>query len=79
MSKYAVMVDENEMVNDPHGTLLKLQNMTEEEVMMKIMHISFAQRVIFTDHPQSLFVPAILKEMTQASEMSRMWLQQKSN
>ena len=69
MSDYAVIVDEEDLVNDPTMTLLKLNNMTEDEIRVKIMHLAFAQRVIFTDHPRSLFVSAFLKEATLAPEV----------
>jgi hypothetical protein len=68
MSDYAVMLDEKDLLNDPRMTLLKLDNMTEDEIRVKIEHLAFAQRVIFTDHPRSLFVPAFLKEAVLAPE-----------
>ena len=55
--------------------LLKLNNLTEEEIRVKIEYLAFAQRLIFTDRPQSLFVPTMLKEVTEASEISRLWFQ----
>ena len=68
MSEYAVILDEEEMLTNTTETLLKLREMTTEEIELKIMHLAFAQRVIFTDHPQSLFVPALLKEAVMAEE-----------
>uniref|UniRef100_A0A7S3Q241 Exostosin GT47 domain-containing protein n=1 Tax=Chaetoceros debilis TaxID=122233 RepID=A0A7S3Q241_9STRA len=69
MSDYAVMLDEKDLLNDPRKALLKLDNMTEDEIRVKIKHLAFAQRVIFTDHPRSLFVPAFLKEAVLAPEV----------
>jgi len=69
MSDYSVMVDEEDLVNDPTTTLLKLNDMSEDEIRVKIRHLAFAQRVIFTDHPRSLFVPAFLKEAILAPEV----------
>ena len=64
---YAVVLNEEELVSDPTKTLLQLNDMSEEEIRLKLKHLAFAQRVIFTDHPQSLFVPAFLKEAEMAS------------
>jgi hypothetical protein len=69
MSDYAVILDEEEMLRNPTETLLKLRELSDEEIEMKIMHLAFAQKVIFTDHPESLFVPAILKEAIMAEEV----------
>ena len=41
----------------------------DDEVRVKIMHLAFVQRVIFTDHPRSLFASAFLKEATLAPEV----------
>ena len=70
MSEYAVLVSEEELVTDTEKTLLKLQDMSDAEVEAKVKHLAFAQRVIMTDHPQSLFVPAFLYEATMASEVA---------
>lgn len=67
MSDYGVIVSEKSFVNDPTSTLLKLNEMTKAEIEVKIKYLAFAQRVIFTDHPNSLFVPAFLKEAQMAS------------
>jgi hypothetical protein len=70
MSEYAVLVSEQELVTDTEKTLLKLQDMSDAEVEAKVKHLAFAQRVIMVDHPQSLFVPALLYEATMASEVA---------
>ena len=67
MSDFSVMLKEQDLVNNPTQTLLKLNDMSEDEIESKIKHLAFAQRVIFTDHPQSLFVPAFLREAKQAT------------
>ena len=43
--------------------------MSDKEIEMKFMHLAFAQKVVFTDYPESLFVPAILKELIMAEEV----------
>ena len=69
MSDYGVIVSEKAFVNNPEKTLLKLNDMSEAEIEVKMKHLAFAQRVIFTDHPDSLFVSAFLKESMMASEV----------
>ena len=66
---YAVILKEEDIVRDTEGTLLRLQEMSDEEVEEKLKHLAFAQRVIMSDHPQSLFVPAFLHEATMATEV----------
>lgn len=69
MTDYAIVLREQELVNNPGKTLLQLDRISEEDIEVKIKHLVFAQRVIFTDHPQSLFVPALLKEAKMATEV----------
>ena len=66
---YAIFVGESELVENPEGALLKLTTMSVTDIETKIRHLDFAQRVIFTDHPNSLFVPAFLREATKATEV----------
>ena len=67
MSDYSVIVKEQDLVNNPAQTLLKLNDLSEDEIEAKIKHLAFAQRVMFSDHPQSLFVEAFLREAKQAT------------
>lgn len=69
MSDYAVILDEEELLRNATQTLLTLREMTIQEVEIKLLHLAFAQRVLFTDHPESLFVPALLKEAITAEEV----------
>jgi len=70
MSDYGIIVSENALANNPKKTLvLKLNDMSEAEIEVKMKHLAFAQRVIFTDHLDSLFVLAFLKESMMASEV----------
>ena len=59
---YAVVLEEEDFLSNVTKTLLRLNDMSEEDIRMKLKHLAFSQRVIFTDHPQSLFVPVFLKE-----------------
>ena len=69
MTDYAIVLKEQDVLNNPEKTLLQLNSMSDEDIEVKIKHLAFAQRVIFTDHPQSLFVPALLKEAQMATEV----------
>ena len=70
-SDYSIMVDEKDFIADPWGTLHRVYyRLTENEVKRKLNAIAFAQRVIFADHPESLFVPAFLKEAWQSIPVS---------
>ncbi len=69
ISDYSIILKEQELVANPAKILLELNDISEEDIDVKIKHLAFAQRVIFTDHPQSLFVPALLKEATLATEV----------
>lgn len=62
MSDYTVMLDERKFVEDPEAHLLSLLDIDEEEISNKIKHLAFAQKVMMLDHPESLFVPALLHE-----------------
>ena len=66
-SDYSIMIDEKDFLADPWGTLHHVYyGLTENEVKRKLNAIAFVQRVIFLDHPESLFVPAFLKEAWQS-------------
>ena len=69
MSDYAIMLDENDLVNNPKETLFHLSTLSDEIIDLKIKHLAFAQRLLFIDHPRSLFVPALLKEAKMATEV----------
>lgn len=69
MTDYAVILDEQEVVNNPAETLRQLEDIPEETLEVKIKHLAFAQRVLFSDHPQSLFIPAFVKEAKMATEV----------
>ena len=63
MSDYVIMIDEQEFVNNPWHVLHRVYSeLTEKQIRQKLQALEFAQRVVFPDHPDSLFVPAFLKE-----------------
>ena len=62
-TEMTIMVDEQAFITNPWGELHYVYaKLTKEQVQQKMKAISFAQRVIFPDHPKSLFVPAFLNE-----------------
>lgn len=69
MNDYAIMLNEDDLIQDTQKTLMKLSNLDRGYIERKIQHLQFAQRVLFHDHPDSLFVKAFLKESLHASEV----------
>jgi len=69
MDDYAVVLKEQDLLTDPRGTLLQLQNLDKGYIEKKIKNLQFAQRVWFHDYPESLFVNAFLREALSASEV----------
>lgn len=62
MRDYSVILDEREVVSNPEKIFKVLEQMGVQEISEKIQQVSFAQQVVFPDHPKSLFVQAFLKE-----------------
>ena len=52
----------------PTKALLQLNNLSQEDIRVKLKNLEFAQRVIFSDHPKNLFVPVFLKESVISTE-----------
>jgi hypothetical protein len=66
MRDYAIFIPEKDFLQDPLRELHKLTDLTETEIREKVEALAFAQRVMLPDHPESLFVPAFLKESLMA-------------
>jgi hypothetical protein len=66
MSDYSIMLDENRFVENPEAELLSLLDLSDELIEAKLKHLAFAQKVTMLDHPDSLFVPAFLREAVNA-------------
>jgi hypothetical protein len=62
MRDYAIFIPEKAFLEDPLRELRKLADLTETEIREKLEALAFAQRVVLPDHPESLFVPAFLRE-----------------
>jgi Exostosin family len=65
---YSIMIPEAEFMRDPLHELLKLNDISDTVIEGKIANLSLAQRVLLPDHPESLFIPALLKEAMKAME-----------
>jgi hypothetical protein len=62
MEDYCVFIPEADFIRDPAKELLKLEDLGETMIRRKLEALAFAQKVVLLDHPESLFVPAFLKE-----------------
>ena len=71
MSDYAIFVKETDFVVNPWGELHRIYtSLTEVDIRQKLAAVSFAQRVIFPDHPDSLFVQAFVREAWESISVS---------
>ena len=66
MRDYCVFIREDDFLRDPLKELQQLLNMTKGRIEGLLRSLSLAQRIIFPDHPESLFVQAFLKELKTA-------------
>ena len=62
MEDYCVFIKEANFIRDPVKELLKLKDLGETWIRRKLDALAFAQKVALMDHPESLFVPAFVKE-----------------
>lgn len=66
MNDFCIFIPEEEFISDPLDSLLKLRSLPDPELQSKIAGVNFAQQVMFPEHPNSLFVPAFLREAESA-------------
>lgn len=59
---FAIYIKESSFLADPLEELRKLQHLSDDVVKEMLSHLSIAQRILMLDHPQSLFVEALLRE-----------------
>ena len=72
MDDYAVLIDERRFVEDPIGTLVSdLVGLSEESIRTKLEGLRYAQRIMLMDHPDSLFIPALLYAANEEMETVR--------
>jgi hypothetical protein len=58
----AIFISEHEFLTRPVESLDKLRQWSEHDLKVKLQVLNMAQRIVLPDHPESLFVPAFLKE-----------------
>jgi hypothetical protein len=62
MEDYCIFIPEDDFIANPEKELMALANLSEEFLRTKIEALQFAQQVALYDSPNSLFVPAFVKE-----------------
>ena len=65
---YSIIIQEDDFIANPQGTLLKLTELQRPFIENKIANLALAQQVLLPDHPNSLFVESFLKEALVAME-----------
>jgi len=68
---FTIIIDETKFLENPVEVIVtRLNRMDWEEVKAKMKWLELAQRLVVPDHPESLFVPALMYEMQMARETS---------
>ena len=74
MSDFCIFVKEQDFLLDPLKELQGLMTLSRSLVEALLANIAMAQRILFADHPESLFVPAFLTELAaqQGSSLAKL-------
>lgn len=62
MSDFCIFIEENLFLENPVQELLKLQDLSEDDIKAKLAHLAIAQSILIPERPGSLFVPAFLRQ-----------------
>jgi Exostosin family len=62
MNNYAIMVDEEQFLQNPGAALLRVTNLTNDDLQAKIDGLNLVRRLILPNMPDSLFVEAFARE-----------------
>jgi Exostosin family len=62
MRDFSIFLDEKEFLKNPQEQLASLQDIPELEIRTKLIALRYAQQVTCPDHPDSLFLPALMLE-----------------
>ena len=62
MRDFSFFLEEKEFLKNPQEQLASLQDIPELEIRTKLIALRYAQQVTCPDHPDSLFLPALLRE-----------------
>ena len=68
MEEYCIFISEQTFISNPTQALLSLQDVPRDVIESKLQGLQFVQRILFPDHPQTLFVPAFLQQTLHANE-----------
>ena len=79
MDEYCIIIPEKEFISNPTSTLLELNNLPKEYIQSKLDGVKLAQRMLFPDHPNSLFVQAFLQQTIYANSKERQWWKNDNN
>ena len=59
---FSIFLDETDFLKNPQQLLASLDDLSELEIRTKLIALQYAQQVTCPDHPDSLFLPAFLRE-----------------
>ena len=59
---FSIFLDEKAFLENPQQQLSSLEQIPEVEIRRKLVALQYAQQVTCPDHPESLFIPALLRE-----------------
>lgn len=62
MWDFCIFISEEDFMNNPQKALHSLKDLPDYVITSKLKALKLAQTVILLDHPQSLFVPAFIRE-----------------
>lgn len=68
MDDFAFFIPEQSFLRDPKGELLKFAKLSRQTIYEKIQGVRLAQRILMPDHPQSLLVAALIKEVLASNQ-----------
>ena len=70
LKDFSIVLDETDFLSDPAGELLALLDLDKDYIASKLRNLTIVQSMVFPDHPESLFVEALLKEAAVADQKS---------
>ena len=62
IANFSVSIPEAEFMKNPQETLSGLQNLSDTVIKSTLEGMAFAQKLLFPDHPDSVFVEAFMKD-----------------
>ena len=62
MRDFSIFLDEKAFLENPQQQLASLKEISEVVIRKKLVALQYAQQITCPDHPDSLFIPALLRE-----------------